>query len=283
VLGLGALTCVALSAALVGPSVVFEYLHEVLPAHALAEVDNQQQISLTYIVHHFGMPSVPAMRFGQLWYVIMLALGVYAAGKSVKRAPELVPALPVAFALFGGAFIHIVQIPAALPAALILMVRAPSAAARRSIAIATIVLALPIMHYPILYPLSVTLYPAIAVILVSTFTGVPLLPAVACAFVAGIAPIGLWALVRFPDVHSSLAPLVRAYDAHSLADVSWTRYMNVIATSDPPQLALLKVQIWLALGTILALAVGRFLGSPIHDARLASVDRLVITRPSGPP
>jgi hypothetical protein len=201
----------------------------------------------------------------------------------VKRAPELVPALPVAFTLFGGAFIHVVQMPAALPAALILMVNAPSPAVRRTIAVATIVLALPIMHYPILYPVSVTLYPAIAIVLVSTFTGVPLLPAVAWAFLAEIVPIGLWALIHFSDLHSSLTPLVRAYDPRALADVSWTRYMAVVATTNPPQLDFLKLQIWFALGTILSVVVSRFLLRPILSVRLAGVDRRNITAPSGPP
>jgi hypothetical protein len=274
VLAMVAVAYAGISVVLVGSSVAFEYLHSVLPAHALSEVNNQQQISLTYVVHHFGVPAVPAMQIGQLWYFLMLMLGVWSAGRFLKRAPELVPTLPVAFTLFGGAFIHIVQMPAALPAALILIANAPSAAVRRTTSIATIVLALPIMHYPILYPLSLTLYPAITVILVSTFMGARLLQVIAWAFVAEIVPFGLWAQVHFPALHPSLMTLSRDYDPRALADVSWARYMGLIATTNPPQLDFFKLQIWLALATILWMAVSRALASGASNARLALVNRL---------
>ncbi len=120
VLSLGALG--ALSLALIGPAANLEYFTSVLPAHALSEVTRDTQYSLTAVLSAAGVSQRVAVRVGMLWYGAMLVAGTLAAGmlaKKTRNAAFLV-CVPPAFAVFGGTFIHITQIAAALPAAVLL-------------------------------------------------------------------------------------------------------------------------------------------------------------------
>jgi hypothetical protein len=249
------LVCLALSFALVGPSVSLEYLRDVLPGHALSEVANHQQLSLTYLLHRFGVGPALSVRVGELWYASMLALGLAVAGRFARCKPELIPSLPVALAVFGGAFIHSVQMPTALPAALILLTDAPTEASRKLVAVAVILLALPFIQFSTLGPCSIVFYGAVAVILVSTFLRAPLLPSLACSVVATAVPFGFWMTLQFPQ--PSFGPLVSAYDPHAIAELNWARYTNLISTTTPLELDLVKLPTWFALVAILNIALDR--------------------------
>ncbi len=266
---LAGLVCSGLSLALVGPSVALEYVRYVLPGHAISEVGNHQQLSLTYVVHHFGVAAAAAVRMGEIWYAAMLVLGIAVARGFAARKPQLVPALPVAFALFGGAFVHAVQLPAALPAALILLAAAPAGKQRRFTGAGVTLLALPFIQFATLWPCSIPLYGAVAIVLVATLLRGKLLPSLACALAACAVPLALWTTVHFggpPDP----AALVSAYDPHALADVSWTRYMNLVSAQTPAQLDAVKLPLWFGLATVLAAALaGRFPGKA-RSARAAS-------------
>jgi hypothetical protein len=252
-LALAALGCLALSFFLVGPSVAFEYLRDVLPSHALSEVSNHQQLSTTYVLHRVGVSSAQAVRLGEFWYAVMLLLGVAVAGRFARRMPELVPSLPAAFAVFGGAHIHAVQLSAALPAALILLADARTESLRRPLAIAVILLALPFIQFTSLGPGSILLYGAVTVILVSTLLKTPLFPSLAYAVLAGAVPFGLW-MVHVP-AQPPLTPLISAYDPRALADVSWARYMNLISSANTVELDVVKLPTWFGLATILTIAI----------------------------
>jgi hypothetical protein len=116
-----ALALAALAA--VGPAVNVAYLHTVLPLQALAEVPAQNQYSFTWLAYVAGASQALALKLGSLSYVFAALLGIALAGlASRRRAMEpLVPALPAAAVVLGGAFVHDTQTAISLvPAAMLL-------------------------------------------------------------------------------------------------------------------------------------------------------------------
>jgi hypothetical protein len=256
VLGLAAIACVALSFWLGGPRLVFEYVRDVLPSHALSEVGVWFQFSLSYLLHQLGVAAEPAVRVGELWYGAMLILGVALAGRFARTKAELIPALPVVFTVFGGAFVHSLQIIAAIPAALILWSDAPTERMQKALAIGVLLVALPLVEFNSPWRLWLPLYAAAALILAATLLRASPLASLACGFVAGAVPFTLLKTIRFLP-WPSLAPLVAVYDPHALAEVSWARYMNLMSTAIPPRWDVILLPTWLGLATILTMAVAR--------------------------
>jgi hypothetical protein len=113
----------ALSIATLGVATNVEYFSSVLPAHALSEATRDTQYSLTAILAALGLPQTMAVRAGTLWYVVMLVAGAFVAGPLAKKARNdaFLVCVPPAFAVFGGTFIHVTQIAAAVPAAVLAM------------------------------------------------------------------------------------------------------------------------------------------------------------------
>ena len=111
-----------------GPAVNVEYFTSVLPAHALAELTRDTQYSLSAVLAALGMAPPRAVRAGMLWYLAMVVTGVVAGGKMARQTGNAawIVCTPPAFAVFGGTFIHITQIAAAAPAALLLATTAPA-------------------------------------------------------------------------------------------------------------------------------------------------------------
>jgi hypothetical protein len=133
-----------ISLATLGVATNIEYFTAVLPAHALSEVTRDTQYSLSTALAAMGVPAAAALRAASLWYVAMLGAGAIVAGLLAQRTRNdaFVVAIPPAFAVFGGTFIHVTQIAAALPAAALLAAYAPRE--RRSLAVvALLVLAVP--------------------------------------------------------------------------------------------------------------------------------------------
>jgi hypothetical protein len=116
----GALALLSLLA--LGPATNLEYFTSVLPAHALSEATRDTQYSLTAVLAALGLPLGAAVRGGTLWYAAMLAAGAFIAGRLALRTRNaaFLACVPPAFAVFGGTFIHVTQIAAALPAAVLL-------------------------------------------------------------------------------------------------------------------------------------------------------------------
>jgi hypothetical protein len=112
----------AFSLIVLGPAANIEYLTSVLPAHALSEATRDTQYSLTAVLTALGIPVLAAAKAGALWYLGMLAAGTLVAGRLARQTKNAacLACVPPAFAVFGGTFIHITQIAAAIPAALLL-------------------------------------------------------------------------------------------------------------------------------------------------------------------
>ena len=105
-----------------GPALTIEYFTRALPAHGLAEVGASDQFSVTWIAHVLGAGDVAALRAGVISYAVTTALGIVAGVRLAQRfaRPAFVVLVPAAFAVIGGTFIHDIQLPIAIPAALLL-------------------------------------------------------------------------------------------------------------------------------------------------------------------
>jgi hypothetical protein len=234
-----------------------EYLGGVLPAHAAAEVENVKQLSFAYVAHRLGAGDALALRLGELSYLAMAALGVALAPQLARRAaaPGLLVALPAAFAVVGGPFVHIAQIGVALPAALLLYAR--SEAARPVLRWAIAGLALPFVQLGSLGYLS-PLLECVACGAVLLALGTPLRAAAAGAVGSLALPLVAWSLL-VTKIQPPGAALLAAYDPHALAENSWALYVRIVGTSDPLAYDLAKLPTWLALGALVwtALALAR--------------------------
>jgi hypothetical protein len=99
-----------------------EYFIAALPAHAASEVTANDQYSVTWIAHVLGAPDGWAIRAGSLAYAATAAFGILAGKQLATRfaRPAFIVLVPAAFSVIGGLFIHDLQLPIAVPAALLL-------------------------------------------------------------------------------------------------------------------------------------------------------------------
>ena len=111
-----------------GLSLNLQYVQTVLPAHALSEVSRDNQYSLSTVVAAFGTPDRAAAAIGALSYAILLSVGVIIGNRLSRRyaSPAFAIAIPTAFALIGGSFVHTEAIAAAVPGSMMLLRRTPA-------------------------------------------------------------------------------------------------------------------------------------------------------------
>lgn len=244
----GALT-IGLSLALTGLADNLEYVRNVLPAHAASEIFNEKQFSLTYVLHRLGAGDAVALLAGNISYAIMLVLGIAAAPVVARRTGSagLIVAFPAAVTLFGGPFAHIVQIAAALPAALLLYARVPSLRVPLGIALAA--LAVPWVQFSTLG----TLFPILAALTVAAVIAhfVDARPLA----VAGAALVTLLFLEAANGLATQLVPdpaklLAAQYDPRALAEASWGLYVRMVGTWNATAFDLAKVPTWLGIAAI---------------------------------
>jgi hypothetical protein len=267
-----AFACAALSFALAGPALNLEYVRAVLPAHALSELANEKQLSLTLVAHQFGLTDTLALRLGSLSYLLMLAAGLAAAKILAERlsSPGLLVTLPVAFTLAGGPFIHIAQIAAAVPATALLFAALPER--RVPLGFALGLIAVPWVQFLNLGT-AFPLFAALAVLALAWGLGVErpiaaIALAVAALFVA-IAP-SLF-LVDVPDPAAAIA---RAYDPAALAETTWGVFVRAIAQSNGVSYTLAKLPTWAGLLTIAAVS----LGETLRQRAMPRQERLTASR-----
>ncbi len=101
---------------------VAEYFTQVLPLQSRAETPATDQYSLTWLAHLAGANDALGSQLGSLSYVALLFFGVFAAPSAARKlhAPALLVFFPVAATTLFGVFIHDLQLPAAVPAALVI-------------------------------------------------------------------------------------------------------------------------------------------------------------------
>jgi hypothetical protein len=141
-----ALVALVASVALAGPSLWFEYVRDVLPAHARSQVDQfGVQYSLTALLFALGANGTTALAAGSISYVAMAVSGIALAGLLAKRYGDeaFLVLLPPAFALVLGAFVHLAQMAVALPAVGLVIAHARTPVQRRLAYAALFALAIP--------------------------------------------------------------------------------------------------------------------------------------------
>jgi TRAP-type C4-dicarboxylate transport system permease small subunit len=104
-----------------------EYVTRVLPYHALSEIGSNRQFSLSAIAHAFGMTDQWALRAGLFSYIAMGFAGVVLAQRAARHFTNdaFLVAVPPVAAMIGGSFLHVTQIAAAIPLAVLLSRAAP--------------------------------------------------------------------------------------------------------------------------------------------------------------
>lgn len=139
--------CVALafaaSIAALGVHENIEYATHVLQAQVAAEVAAEEQYSLTYVLHRLGASDADAVAAGNVSYALLVLLGLVLARRLARETGQaaFVPFIPAAAAVVGGPYVHLHQIAAAMPAALLCVARAP--VHRRGFVWAVVLLAVP--------------------------------------------------------------------------------------------------------------------------------------------
>jgi len=199
-----------------------EYMLYVLPAHALSDVPDIGQFSVTVLGHVVGLSDDLASRVGGVWYLVMSSAGIVVACVAARRLAclPLVVVLPMAFAVFGGAYVHWQQVVAAIPAAVLLLRcdRRPPVL----LAAALIGLAIPwvyVVGWGFLIPAAVAIAGTLAWLVVrpSGLTEALIVVGASCALL----------LLNHALAHSSPAPqFVAAVAPNAWADQSWGAYVR---------------------------------------------------------
>ena len=243
----------ALSLAFLGPATNLEYFTSVLPSHALSEATRDTQYSLTGVLSSMGTPASVALRAGTGWYLAMLALGAVIAGRLTRKtgnAAFLVCA-PLAFAVFGGTFIHITQIAAALPAALLSVSHAKQPA--RNFTVAAL-LALAVPWGWVVSP-ALILAPAVPVgFLAWRYWGENLSAVLLAALAAALLVFGLGQLYTVHSARIATYASAPAIDAR-LAEASWSEYSRAGSGASLAAWAV-RLPTWLGLALLLGLLAG---------------------------
>jgi hypothetical protein len=253
VLGLCAVVLAALSVIVLGLPANIEYFTSVLPAHALSELTRDTQYSLSAVLAAVGVSPNAAVRAGSLWYLAMLALGTFVAWRMARTTGNraFLVCVPPAFAVFGGTFIHVTQIAAAIPAA-ILLISISKGRAQTAAIVALILLAVP---WGWVYSPALLVAPFLPIAFLawrySRNTTIVLVSAI-----GGFAAIlGLQQLFVLALPHLGVHAAVPVIDTR-LAESSW---MHFSARNSNGSVAawVVRLPTWAALGTLLALCLRR--------------------------
>ncbi len=252
-LGLSLAALGLLSLATLGLATNLEYFASVLPAHALSEAARDTQFSLTSMLASLGVNDTAAVRAGSLWYLAMLVVGAVVAGALAKRLNDaaFLVFVPPAFAVFGGTFIHVTQIAAAIPAALLLVGHLNDR--RRAVAVAALLLlAVP---WIMAWSPSLGLAPAFPIgYLAWRYSNQNVRAVLAAALLSGVLLVGLnRATVVLGAARGTSAP---AYSGATIdpafAEASWAEFTRKSSTGSAAAW-LVRIPTWGSLAVLLVL------------------------------
>ncbi len=249
-----ALAATAIALALAGcwvvtPAGFWDYLSRTLPAHAGSESAWPFQYSLTYALHFFGVPAGIAQIVGTLSFVATFAIAVWASPRlaaALKRS-ELLVFFPAMAVVLGGPFIHNVEIPAAVPAAIILAIEMRGTSRIVSgVALCAIVLPwLQLWGTKRLFAASIL---TCAIVLFRLGFSLPMVLGTLIAFAAII-----FALERNPPPAAPASERV-AFNAADLASRAWQRITPTFHYQGLEWL-LVKMPTWVGLLAVLIVAI----------------------------
>jgi hypothetical protein len=232
--------------AVTGASGVVEYLADVLPAQAAAEAGYVYQYSLTYLLTSSGVSTGTALLAGEIWYGAMLFVGVWLGNRMAKSlgAPELLALIPAACSVFGGPYVHMVNVAFAVPSAVVLATRLRGLP--RNIAIVSVsLLAVPWIGAWIAKKLFLAAIVVVAALLLRLRANATLGVGTLC-----IIALALYALELTPPA-ALTATASRTFGAGELAQAAWSDYVAALPKAGLGWL-LVKIPTWIGLAGILA-------------------------------
>ncbi len=243
----------ALSIATLGTHANVEYFTRVLPAHAFSELGSDAQLSLSVILNGIGVRPEQAAALGTASYVIACACGIWLARILARdlNSKAFLTVTPVALAMAGGTFIHVTQMAAALPLALLLWRRLPQL--RMPVAAACILLAVPwrVVGGPVLIPAAIV---AMSVLAWGLFEK-RLIAAGVCT-AAGIALIlTLNFAMTAPPMHATATPTYSQLLDSRYAEATWARYNDRYLSTGAPERWARRIPTWLGLLLLCATSV----------------------------
>lgn len=270
-LALGAWVCVALFAqraraplAVAGLALVatafavhsgifIEYLRDVLPLHALAEVPRPVQYSATWLLDAIGFSPSIALLAGSATYAASIAVSVFVAMRLQRRWNDrsVLVFAPLAASVIGGTFVHSSEIALALPFAALAATREQGRLAAAA-AVACGVLAVPWLQGG----------PQQTIVLVGAGVCAALVlllnenSKLALGTLAGSAALAAALILAHRGAGAAHQPRTFpvAQTQGELASASWGRYIWREQSAVTPADWLGKVPTWLALLTLAALA-----------------------------
>ena len=150
-----------------------EWATRVIPAQASAEVYFWGQYSLTNVLASAGVPSQFALLAGSVSFAGMLLLGVWLSRRLAARTGSnaYFVLVPAALCVIGGTYVHLPEIAAAIPLALVLTRSTQGAAQRWPILIPSILLMIPWPFTQAIKALFFSCMLAVAIVLVAFKAG----------------------------------------------------------------------------------------------------------------
>lgn len=265
-----------LSMLVVSPHGFVEYFAQALPLQTLSETSASDQYSFTWIAHVFYASDALASRLGSLSYAFSVAFGVLLSGRVARRlcAPALLVFFPCGVAMLFGVFVHDIELPAAMPAALVVAVALADVWAWAAVVVLT-------LEWLPSWNTDLTIV-AVSVISVACVAGSAAresppprrLVYAACTPILYI--LLLLVLVHVPETPigapASAWPSLATLGPNAAAALNWGA--SVRNPGEPASLRLLlgKVLVWAALGFLFVGALSRR-ASREGDVREASRDR----------
>ncbi len=241
------------------PARYASYLSVVLPEHARSEVNNYGQFSATWLLHAAGMPEPLALVAGSLSFFALLLATLIAAHHLLRAGarPAYAVFLPVAATTFGGLYMHVAQIAAAVPLALLLL--SERTVQTRVVLLAVVAgVAVPwiLVGIGLVSPVIATL---VVLALAVAFVPDPRIARVAAptiTFAVATALVAAFAHHRIP-FGAVIAPVHAAALESGSMSATWRAFSDAQAAYLPVWLQLAaKLPTWIALATLLVLAVG---------------------------
>jgi hypothetical protein len=225
----------------------FEYFHNVLPSQTASEIANEEQYSVAFALHRFGLSDVAALGWANASYALALVLGIATTRLLVVRGapPGLYVLLPVAFVVLAGPYAHIHHMFFVVPAAAIVFARVQPR--NPYLALALVLLATPWGAFPELLPV-VPLLASVTAVLSSEL----LTPRRGVAALAGLAAgafVVLLALELVPRPNMSVA-LSHFISGDAFPEAAWKTYVDLSFHSNVGVFAIAKIPTLAAVLTV---------------------------------
>ncbi len=244
-----------------GPALILEYVHRVIPLQAAAEVHFPYQYSLTYALAAAGVPDAVARTLGIASFAGVVGIGLWFAlrlSRTLERR-ELLVFFPAATAVMAGAYVHVVELCFAIPAATVMAVTLRGWARNASAAAlcALIVPWIAVWSLKKLFALSLLLCTLLLVRLqVEAFFAIGTLAALAAA---------TYTFELRPPVLPDAFRAAYRFDASDVIQTEWAAFVESLRTTDRWWLAI-KIPVWAGLVTLLIAAAAQLRRPRAQDA-----------------